>query len=153
MCRIRAKEVGDKAYFTCNACRNDGQHETSAQAVRLEDDNDGTPNFSLLVWPRDANVHGCYTPPTQHLVREFRELCYAAVKNDPTKAILSIYKENRSYLCQRENHNEDTKKAFFASLPNFHQISPALYRYRQDFIPPAPETYVSYFIYPITKDF
>ena len=142
-CRIRAKQVGHRAYFTCNACRNDGQHETSAQALRLDDDNDGTPNFSLVSWPRDANVHACDTPPTNHLVKEFRELCYTAVKNDPTKAILVIYKENRYKLCERENHDDDTKKSFFASLPTFHQISPALYRYRSNFIPRAPETYVS----------
>ena len=88
-----------------------------AQAIRLEDDEDGIPNFSLSVWPRDANAHSCNTPPTSHLVKEFREMCYAQVKKDPTKALLTIYKENRGYITNREKLDEDQKKAFFADLP------------------------------------
>ena len=50
-----------------------------------DDENDGTPNFSLVAWPRTANQHSssCNPPPTEHLVREFRKLCYDAVKEDP----------------------------------------------------------------------
>ena len=144
--RRRAKEVGDTNYFSCNFCKNEGEREATAQAVRLEDDEDGTPNFSLRAWPRDANAHSCNTAPTAHLVKEFRELCYAAVKNDPTKSLLTIYKENRSNLSKREKLDDDQKKAFFADLPDFNQISPSLYRYRSNFIPRAPQTYVSKFL-------
>ena len=110
--RRRAKEVGDTIYFSCNFCRNDGGREAMAQAIRLEDDEDGIPNFSLSVWPRDANAHSCNRPPTSHLVKEFREMCYAQVKKDPTKALLTICKENRGYIANRENLDEDQKKAF-----------------------------------------
>ena len=33
-----------------------------------------------------------------YVVREFRSLCYEAVKKDPTKSIFAIYKENRATL-------------------------------------------------------
>ena len=134
-------EVGDTAYFSCNFCRNDRQGETTAQAIRVEDDDNGIPNFQLQGWPRDANVHTCHTTGYSYLVKEFRELCYAAVKNDPTKSILTIYKESRATLSQ--DMSEDQRKVFFTQLPSYEQINSGLYKYRQNFIPRAPMTFVS----------
>ena len=141
-CRNRAKEVGDKAYFTCNYCRNAGECETMAHAIRLDDDDDGTPNFSLVGWPRSANQHSssCNPPPTEHLVREFRQLCYDAVKDDPTKSIFIIYKESRAKVAK--DLSEDDKKSLFVDLPSFDQIQSSLYRHRINFIPREPKTYV-----------
>ena len=139
-------EVGGIAYFSCNFCRNEGQGDTFAQALRVDDDDNGIPNYELQRWPRDANFHNCHTTGYTYLVKEFRELCYAAVKNDPTKSVLTIYKESRATL-SRDMKSEDQKKVFFAELPSYEQINSGLYKYRQNFIPRAPMTFVSHISY------
>ena len=58
-CRRKASEVGGIAYFSCNFCRNEGQGDTFAQALRVDDDDNGIPNYELQGWPRDANFHNC----------------------------------------------------------------------------------------------
>ena len=55
-CRRKASEVGGIAYFSCNFCRNKGQGDTFAQALRVDDDDNGIPNYELQRWPRDANL-------------------------------------------------------------------------------------------------
>ena len=90
--RRRAKEVGDTHYFTCNYCANSDGNEAKATAIREEDSENGSPNFTLETWPLSAEAHSCVPPNYQHLIRSFRQLCYEAVTNDPTKKAVRTFK-------------------------------------------------------------
>ena len=63
---------------------------------------------------------------------------YCQVRDDPTKAIPSIYEEVRKKFST--DMTKDEKITFFQTLPTFRQIQANLYRTRRELIPANPHS-------------
>ena len=79
--------------------------------------------------------------PGDNLKEKFMSSCYDQVKNDPTKPVPKIYNEVRNALGR--DLTETEKRRFFQQIPSQRSCQANLYGYRRNFIPPAPNTYVS----------
>ena len=112
--------------------------KNTAHAVKYENEN-GETCYELVHWPVD---HDCAPSATSHLKNIFRDRCFTAVENDPTKSVFQIYKEIRTELGQ---HLEpDDKISFLCEIPKLHSIRVQLYNHRRNFIPKSPEDFVSF---------
>ena len=96
----------------------------------------------LVQWPND---HDCAPSATSYLARIFVERCYNAVEFDPTKSIFQIYKDVRADL--GKDLTEDEKISFLCEIPRLHSIKVQLYKHRRNFIPKAPQKFVSKIYY------
>ena len=114
--------------------------KNTAHAVKYEN---GETCYELVHWPVD---HDCAPSATSHLKNIFRDRCFTAVENDPTKSVFQIYKEIRTELGQ--NLEPDDKISFLCEIPKLHSIRVQLYNHRRNFIPKSPEDFVSfYYVY------
>ena len=122
-----ARTIGSAAYFVCNTC---GQLDiqNTAHATKYEDEN-GEAYYELIKWPTE---HACSPGVTNHLVKDFRDKCYDAVAQDPTRPISHIYKDIREEMCS--SLTDDEKKSFLDEIPEFHSLKPNLYIHRRKFI-------------------
>ena len=124
-------------YFSCNSCAQIGGKGSYATAQKSENA-DGSPSFELRSW---CNQHECSPSSTNHLVKEFLDHMYNEVKKDPTRAIPTIYEEIRGKISK--NLDKDQKITFLQEIPSQRNICSSLYKYRREFIPAAPNEYVS----------
>ena len=116
------------AYFVCNTC---GQLDiqNTAYATKYEDSN-GQAYYELTKWPIE---HACAPGVTNHLIKDFKDKCYDAVSQDPSKPIPQIYKDIKEEMFS--SLTEDEKKCFLDEMPSIHSIKPQLYKHRSKFIP------------------
>jgi hypothetical protein len=123
-----ARSVGSAAYFVCTTC---GQLDVqnTARATKYEDEN-GAAYYELTKWPIE---HACAPGGAYHLVKDFRDKCYDAVAQDPTKSISQLYKDIREEMCS--SLTDDEKKSFLDEIPELNSIKPQLYNHRRKFIP------------------
>ena len=124
-------------YFSCNSCAQIEGKGSYATAQKSENA-DGSPSFELRSW---CNQHECSPSSTNHLVKEFLDHMYNEVKKDPTRAIPTIYEEIRGKISK--NLDKDQKITFLQEIPSQRNICSSLYKYRREFIPAAPNEYVS----------
>jgi hypothetical protein len=105
-----ARSIGSAAYFVCNTC---GQLDiqNTAHATKYEDEN-GEAYYELIKWPTE---HACNPGVTNHLVKDFRDKCYDAVAQDPTRPISHLYKDIREKMCS--DLTDDEKKSFLDEIP------------------------------------
>ena len=125
-----ARMIGTTAYFSCNTCEQLDVQNT-ARAIKYEDKN-GEAYYELLKWPIE---HACKPGVTHHLVKDFRDKCYDAVSQDPTRSISQLYKDIREEMCS--NLTDDEKKSFLEEMPELHSIKSQLYNHRKKFITKA----------------
>ena len=86
----KALGIGKNATFTCNGCHKLGKR-TSALAKKISDNNN--PNdYQLMSCQKD---HACVPHSVQPLKKQFMSKMYSEVKNNPTRSIGEIYKEQR----------------------------------------------------------
>ena len=125
-------------HFSCNSCTSFGGKGNYATAQKFEN-TDGSIHYELKSW---SEHHECSPSSTNHLVKQFLDDLYKEVKTDPTKAIPTIYEEIRRKISK--NLDKDQKISFLQEIPSQRNICSGLYKYRRDFIPAAPNEYVSY---------
>ena len=131
----KALNIGKKATFECVSC---AKNDVKTYAYAIKHENENGEYHELVQWPND---HDCDPSATSHLARIFTEKCYNAVEIDPTKSIFQIYKDVRADL--GKDLTEDEKISFLCEIPRLHAIKGQLYKHRRNFIPKAPQTFVS----------
>ena len=132
-----AKNLMGIVRFTCKSCEK--IHKTViAKAVKIGEGADLA--YELIEVP-DPEAHSCVSMPTSDRSDNFMDACYDEVKKDPTKAIPTIYNEVRNALGR--DLTETERRRFFQEIPSQRNCQSNLYKYRRNFVPPEPETYVS----------
>ena len=114
------------------------KNDVKTYAYAIKHENENGEYHELVQWPND---HDCAPSATSYLARIFVERCYNAVEFDPTKSIFQIYKDVRADL--GKDLTEDEKISFLCEIPRLHSIKVQLYKHRRNFIPKAPQTFVS----------
>ena len=135
----KALNIGKKATFECVSC---AKNDVKTYAYAIKHENENGEYHELVQWPND---HDCAPSATSYLARIFVERCYNAVEFDPTKSIFQIYKDVRADL--GKDLTEDEKISFLCEIPRLHSIKVQLYKHRRNFIPKAPQNFVSKLFY------
>ena len=138
----KRKEKNGRATFSCNSCQKEG-HNTYAHAIQSgEVTESGCKMYTLDRWP---NSHECSPESTDHLIKKFLDSLYDVVGKNPTKPIPTIYEECRRKIS--EGLSDDEKDLLSLFIPKFTNVMSGLYKHRRQFVPQAPSSFVSLFLF------
>ena len=122
--------------FVCKSCEELGKN-----IIAKAESADGE-NFIIISMPHPVS-HDCSPSSACIWARKCIQAMKRAVRNDPTRAIPTIYEQCKSEVSR--TLTQDQKIAFLSELSPFCAIKASLYRIRRERIPGGPERQVSIF--------
>ena len=139
--RKEDKKVNCIATFTCNLCEHlTPTVSTRAKAIKVSEDMDGKPEYMLKTCPT-VKDHQCLPSSTYDLSQSFYPRCYEKIEDDPERSIGSIYKEVKTELYDQVTDLQ--RITLVDEIPSLQDCNGNLYKFRNQFFPPPPNTPVS----------